>query len=188
MNEFRWVQKGNNNSGSANCDDFYDKTKATYYYAFNPINCIANYGWLYFETVPFRDEGYGIQFCRGMQATVIAYRILNNNVWSAWVEFATKNDLNPYLKVITVPVADGNSYSVPLESLPQGVYLVHLCYLYNSWQQVYLGMLMNYSTDNRDLIPICNNPSFPVAVTVNNSQIDCNSILSSAKFIQLGYW
>lgn len=103
-------------------------------------------------------------------------------------QLATKNDLNPYLKVITVPVADGNSYSVPLESLPQGVYLVHLCYLYNSWQQVYLGMLMNYSTDNRDLIPICNNPSFPVAVTVSNSQIDCNSILSSAKFIQLGYW
>lgn len=89
LNEFRWIQKGNNNTGSADCNDFYDRTKATYYYAFNPINCIATYGWMYFETIPFRDFGYGIQYCRGMQQTVIAYRILSNNVWSDWVEFAT---------------------------------------------------------------------------------------------------
>lgn len=103
---------------------------------------------------------------------------------------AVNNALTHYLEVINISVANNNTRSIPLESFSRGVYLVHLNFLYNAWDQVYLGIYLSYTTDKRDLIPICNNPQHPVAVTLSSdkTQIVCNSIISSAKFIQLGYW
>lgn len=103
---------------------------------------------------------------------------------------AVNNALTHYLKVTNISFDYGIIKSIPLESFSQGVYLVHLNFLYSSWDLVYLGIYISYSTDLRDLIPICNNPHSPVEVSLSSdkTKIVSSSIISSAKFIQLGYW
>lgn len=86
LSQLQFSQKGTGNVGSANCNDFYDRTKMTLYYAIAPLNNSqrgAN-SWVYYITIPFRDSGYAIQIEISMQQNIINQRRYVGGSWTSW--------------------------------------------------------------------------------------------------------
>lgn len=97
---------------------------------------------------------------------------------------AVNGALTGYTPIIKIPVGDGSHSYVPIQDVPDGVYIITISALYTGWNIFYVGILSVFGNEVRLDNIVYNN----IIVEVTRTQINTSCVLSSAKLIPIGYW